>query len=595
MATITDIRPVDLYWLSCNYNQGMLQTLYNGGDASGVISPFKYTNDKSTSTDLHDVFFNIVIDHYIDARFGEYEAHNVSINYRLRDAQIEEIAARGKDIEEIVTYYDNSNTLLNFNINSGIDEITQRQFYYIEPSNKIRYFKVMIKFTDGTITDFSINWGLDLINCTYSNYRNEQGGYVDGFPWVLEGDRVRQAYTWINGNNDSKGAVNGVYGNYEQKTAFRLSHKAFQSHADALAYLKYGIDNSLDEDSGESDEPAEDRLTTLYYQDTVIRRGQRSAVKEDWFKHSIKFEIQYKKNDGTLITPPRMSIVGYVTDLNQSTFSNINWVYADGVKVKESKWSYGEISGSQHHGENPPDSIPEVMCFYGNTTIAPYEFESKYYTNMKIFANEEDARAFLNGDKTRIPLYDGANGKIKGDGVGDPIIYNTQAEGGAHSSMSECWLMTQSQLDNLASIFTSNLTLAESQSSDVFYKSWTSFVRGLDMYNNPIDMVCDLFWLPINISEYAIFSDRTEWTVSGEENGSAGSGVWADPFASGQNKLFNLHPNYGQGTLYESLKAEADAKVEQLNDYAQQGGIPVVNRRTGEAETIPLIIQGGAQ
>lgn len=577
---------LEAYSVAMNYDQALLHQLFNGNLSN--IPALTYNCDESQSINLNDISVTLTVE---DARqrFGEQvteffpQSMTAGVDERLLDEWTDEL-------EEIVLYIRGETS-----VNCTIREMNEYGEEYGDDLSWDSYYNdcdicVMAKTTDGRILD-TYNWGNPsaLYNNLDSTYKKRDGSPVWGI--VYELDQGYAAFNWSVSKNNF--LVSAPYFQCGQTSSVRMSHKCFKDNASARRYLLFGDDSG--EIGGGEGEPAEDRLTTLYYQDTVIRRGQRSAVKEEWFKHSIKFEIQYKKNDGTLITPPRMSIVGYVTDLNQSTFSNINWMYADGVKVKESKWSYGEISGSQHHGENPPDTIPEVMCFYGNTTIAPYEFESKYYTNMKIFANEEDARAFLNGDKTRIPLYDGANGKIKGDGVGDPIIYNTQAEGGAHSSMSECWLMTQSQLDNLASIFTSNLTLAESQSSDVFYKSWTSFVRGLDMYNNPIDMVCDLFWLPINISEYAIFSDRTEWTVSGEENGSAGSGVWADPFASGQNKLFNLHPNYGQGTLYESLKAEADAKVEQLNDYAQQGGIPVVNRRTGEAETIPLIIQGGAQ
>lgn len=577
---------LEAFSVAMNYDQALLHQLYNGNLSN--IPTLTYNCDESTSVNLNDVYVTLTVDDAIQ-RFGEHvsgpfpQSMKAGIDARLLNEWTDEL-------EEIVLYFEGDDSV-NCTLRDASDygaeygsDITWNNYYTGGSIN------VMAKTTDGRILD-TYNWGHPsaLFTNLDSTYKKRDGSAVWGI--VYDFDEGYAVYSWA--INKGNFLVSAPFFQMGQISSLRMSHKCFKDNASARRYLLFGDDSG--EIGGGEGEPAEDRLTTLYYQDTVIRRGQRSAVKEEWFKHSIKFEIQYKKNDGTLITPPRMSIVGYVTDLNQSTFSNINWVYADGVKVKESKWSYGEISGSQHHGENPPDTIPEVMCFYGNTTIAPYEFESKYYTNMLIFANEEDARAFLGGDKTRIPLYDGANGKIKGDGVGDPIIYNTQAEGGAHSSMSECWLMTQSQLDNLASIFTSNLTLAESQSSDVFYKSWTSFIRGLDMYNNPIDMVCDLFWLPINISEYAIFSDRTEWTVSGEENGSAGSGVWADPFASGQNKLFNLHPNYGQGTLYESLKAEADAKVEQLNDYAEQGGIPVVNRRTGEAETIPLIIQGGAQ
>lgn len=504
MATITDIRPIDLYWLACNYNQGMLETLYNGGDASGVISPFKYTNNKSTSTNLHDIFFNINVDHYTDARFGEYEAHGVSINYRMRDAQIQEIEARGKEISEIVIYYSGDNELTYADINLSFDDISQKTFYAIDPGNRIGYFKVMIKFTDNTISDFSINWGLDLLNCTYSNYRDEVGDYVDGFPWVIEGDRVQQSFGWINGNNDSKGSVDGLYGNYEQKTSFMLSHKTFQSHADALAYLKYGIDNSLEEDDGESGEPAEDRITTLFYASNIYSRAYNDSNLQRLGASTIYIDIQYARNDGTIIVDKNRAICGYVNTNNavndENHFGNIIWMAANNVKILETKQSW--LNGGFADTQTLPN-FANTTGFYGPLIDGNTIYESRYNTNMRIFANRADAEEFLRGGNPT-PIAGGTNaGQFNPDKlVGDPTVYNNPSAD-ISADMSSCWILTKSEVDELANILATGLTSQESEENGILVNTLLTTGRSFSAHAEPIDAIVDLFWLPFNPREFS--------------------------------------------------------------------------------------------
>lgn len=275
----------------------------------------------------------------------------------------------------------------------------------------------------------------------------------------------------------------------------------------ALRYLKTGDESDLLNGGDEPEEeiPAEDRTTVLYYNDRVSVTTFGFNDTTDYFTHSIQFKIQYKTNAGEKITEPRNSIVGYVkSSVDPVTFSNIEWVYNKNVKIVECKWSYGLVGGTKHTGTKPPDNIPDIMCFYDQTQIDNKVYKAKFGTNMVIFANKSDAERFAEGDKTVRPLYDGHSGRFDDTGdIGDKYSYNTQSYT-IDNDMSSVWILTKEQLNELASVLATGLTKSEAESGQTLLNITKTTARSFTAQAEPVDMICDLFWVPIDVSEFCI-------------------------------------------------------------------------------------------
>ena len=275
----------------------------------------------------------------------------------------------------------------------------------------------------------------------------------------------------------------------------------------ALKYINNGDESDLlNKDGGTDDEvPAEDRTTVLYYNDRVSVTTFGFNDTTDYFTHSIQFKIQYKTNAGEKITEPRNSIVGYVkSSVDPVTFSNIEWVYNKNVKIVDCKWSYGLVGGTKHTGTKPPNNIPEIMCFYDQAQIDNKVYKAKFGTNMVIFANKSDADRFADGDKTVRPLYDGHSGRFDDTGdIGDKYSYNTQSYT-IDNDMSSVWILTKEQLNELASVLATGLTKSEAESGQTLLNITKTTARSFTAQAEPVDMICDLFWVPIDVSEFCV-------------------------------------------------------------------------------------------
>lgn len=302
------------------------------------------------------------------------------------------------------------------------------------------------------------------------------------------------------GNVAQINAVEGVKGGKIFTTT-----KVFRDAQSAKAYLEFG-DDSGEIGGGTEEEPAEDRTTVLYYNDRVSVTTFGFNDTTDYFTHSIQFKIQYKTNAGEKITEPRNSIVGYVKNsVDPVTFSNIEWVYNANVKIVECKWSYGIVGGTKHTGQIPPAGhIPDIMCFYDQVQIDNKVYKAKFGTNMVIFANKSDAERFAEGDKTVRPLYDGHSGRFDDTGdIGDKYSYNTQSYT-IDNDMSSVWILTKEQLNELASVLATGLTKSEAESGQTLLNITKTTARSFTAQAEPVDMICDLFWVPIDVSEFCI-------------------------------------------------------------------------------------------
>lgn len=281
------------------------------------------------------------------------------------------------------------------------------------------------------------------------------------------------------------------------------SEYVFTSIEDAYNYLDTGDPiNAIQ--VAQKEKPAKDRLAELYYNSVVVRRpinGGADTV-ERVGRSDIIIKIQYATNDGTLISNPNRAIVGYVNINNEpndmtSHFGNIIWVAKQGTKITELR-QIGPLGGWE--GSGLPN-FANTTGFYGPYIYDGYIYESDYNTNMLIFANQNDALAYLSGSNS-VKAIGGGRGKFNDNKIiGDKTVYNTSS-GSPETDMSSCWILNANQVDELANIFATGLTTWESDNNNLLVNQLISTERSFYAHSEPINAVCDLFWLPIDPTEF---------------------------------------------------------------------------------------------
>lgn len=497
MGTITGLRSVDKYWLFTNFTQAVLSSLYEGGEDI-YEEKFKYTCEKSNSTDLNDVYFEITVNAYRD-RNGTSPWGKIRCRYKLREPL--RTAVDPTEIEEIVLAYSRAGTDDRADV-TLIEDGTNRYFTLSTAGNNLGYFQVLYRDTEGHIHTSILNEYADLTHISFSSAKYTNGNWVDGYPREWEGGNVYHAYSWVSGNNDSKGAVSGLYINVAQATSFRASHKAYANPEDAARYLLTGEGEALDED--EEEDPAEDRITTLFYASDIYSRVYNDSTLSRLGASTIYIDIQYAKNDGTIIVDKNRAICGYVNTNNaindENHFGNIIWMAANNVKILETKQSW--LNGGFADTKTLPQ-FATTTGFYGPLIDGNTIYESRYNTNMRIFANRADAEEFLRGGNPT-PIAGGTNaGQFNPDMlVGDPTVYNNPTAN-ITSDMSSCWILTKSEVNELANIFATGLTSQESEENGLLVNTLITTERSFLAHSEPIDSVVDLFWLPFDPREFS--------------------------------------------------------------------------------------------
>lgn len=282
----------------------------------------------------------------------------------------------------------------------------------------------------------------------------------------------------------------------------RASAKVFYTKSGAINYLTTG--EEIDEIGASEEEPAEDRITTLFYASNIYSRAYNESNLQRLGASTIYIDIQYAKNDGTIIVDKNRAICGYVNTNNEindeNHFGNIIWMAANNVKILETKQSW--LNG----GFSDTKTLPQFATttgFYGPLIDGNTIYESRYNTNMRIFANRADAEEFLRGGNPT-PIAGGTNaGQFNPDKlVGDPTVYNNPSAD-ISADMSSCWILTKSEVDELANILATGLTSQESEENGLLVNTLLTTGRSFSAHAEPIDAIVDLFWLPFNPREFS--------------------------------------------------------------------------------------------
>lgn len=290
--------------------------------------------------------------------------------------------------------------------------------------------------------------------------------------------------------------------------------KVFKTYDGARAYFNDGsLDDLIDgEPTPEEEEPAQDRIANLYYRSNIYKSVYNSSERERVGASVINIEIQYETNAGLIISDKHRSICGYVNTGNQindeNHFGNIVWMAKQGVKILSVKQNG---PGGFWSSKTLP-TFANTTGFYGPLTVGNDIYESRYDTNMYIFANKTDAERFLSGDPTVKPLAGGTNaGQFSPDQLtGDPTVYNNPTAT-ISSDMSSCWILNKDQVDELASILATGLTSQESDENGIIINTLITTERSFLAHSEPINAIVDLFWLPFDPRE---FTDNTSSHMS---------------------------------------------------------------------------------
>lgn len=271
---------------------------------------------------------------------------------------------------------------------------------------------------------------------------------------------------------------------------FETNCKVFDTEAHARAYLETGAtDGLLEEDEEEPDTP-EEFESDVYFYEVYNEYYSDLALTNHLLTTNQKYTITFEDfPKGT--TPIHAQLI------NTKYMNNVQFIVANG---------YGQYitSATSRIGniEVPitTDILSTFMAIRTNYGILEDTVNDRYcktvvFTNMPIIGVDGSA---LPG---RIPNSD--------DMIG--------AENGANydCGLSECWLLDTTNVSKLASIFNTTIDRSSPGATELVFAEW---VQGLSCYSNPLDVVCDLFYMPINVSDYITGSSKS-FTLQQSING----------------------------------------------------------------------------
>lgn len=467
-------KPVTACWYSCNYDTVLLSVLENSGDASNLdMKGFRYTKGNE-GTDIDDIYIIVnKTSHYTGSTRSELLPQFVKLTLSRGYDYDNYILPNADNIQEIVFGFSAHN--------NGLLEVGD--FYDVgypfirgyEDGN----FMVLIKLNDDTI--------IGPFECR--NYESATVQHsVDGNPIFFSRGGNDIDLAWSMGTNNGGYSIQSPYADKSQSTSFTFSHRVFESIETARNYLQYGIEDGALNEEGE--EPGEEFESDLYFYEVYNEYYSDLALTNHILTTNQKYTITFEDYPkGT--TPIHAQLI------NNKYMNNVQFI------VKNGYGKYITSASSRIGNIEVPittDILSTFMAIRTNYGILEDTINDRYcktvvYTNMPIIGVDGSA---LPG---RIP-------------DSDDMI---SAENGANydCGLSECWLLDTENVSKLASIFNTTIDRSNPGASELVLAEW---VQGLSCYSNPLDVVCDLFYMPINVSDYISGSSKS-FTLQPSING----------------------------------------------------------------------------
>lgn len=264
---------------------------------------------------------------------------------------------------------------------------------------------------------------------------------------------------------------------------FETNCKVFDTEEHARAYLETGAtDGLLEEEEEEPDIPTEYKTKTYKYD---VQKFTYSDVAMNKPTGNVEHSVltvtftDYPTNeyDSTTHFEPIVAIVD-----NDDYDSGVQFVIHNGFGEYITECSI-TVNGTPVTVNNPVTAIEGLSTFgYGmgfDTTGSAY-IKNMVHTNITI----------LGVGGTALPPTN-----ILG---GDVMTTNSN---NAHYDvgLSECWFLHSSDVRKLAKCFNTTVNKLEDNSGGYIVADW---LLGLACYNNPLDVISDFFYLPVDISDY---------------------------------------------------------------------------------------------
>lgn len=276
---------------------------------------------------------------------------------------------------------------------------------------------------------------------------------------------------------------------------FETNCKVFDTEAHARAYLETGATDGLLEESEEPEEPEEEFTSTvLYYYDTMETYEDLGMTK---LLNTYHKQIVVRSDE--VPVELERTLVTYSVNANGS----VDFHVANGA---DQYLTNVKINGNVEYDVS--DNLPHNLTYY-ITQFDTCGF-GMYYDPINEYYVKNTIRTNMRGV--------GANGELmppESIGLdGDEMLGNSNSAD-YDVGLSECWLLTKESVQSLGKKFNTTVDRTQDNSSAYVVGDW---ILGLSAYANPLDVVCDLFYLPVDVSDF-VTSSVGSFTFSPTESG----------------------------------------------------------------------------
>lgn len=478
MSKTFNFTPTTACWYSCNFSQPLLTVLWGSNSNSGLdMKGFRYTLDEQ-GTDIDDIFIMVSVSNLTDAG-GIVGGGDQFVKLGLSSGyDYDNYILPNKDniIDIAFGYVPNDTTKGALSIESSeISDPTTNDLYISGYDDGT--FKCVIKLDDDTIIG-----PFECRKYLQSTYTHS----VTGDPVFFSRGGQDADYAWAMGTNNGGYHIETPYLTKSQTTSFTFSHKVYETIDNAINHLKYGIeDGALGQEESDSEELTD---TVLYYYDTMELYNDlgMTDLAETYHKQIIVRGSDLPLNlERTLVTYS-VNPNGLV-DFHVANGGN---QYLTNVKINQLEY---DISDNLSH--NLTYYITQFdTCGFGMY----YDPINGYYVKNTIKTNMRGIGA--NGDL--IP----PESIIR---EGDEMLSNSNSAD-YDVGLSECWLLSKESVQSLGKKFNTTVDRSQDNSSAYVVGDW---ILGLSAYPNPLDVVCDLFYLPVDVGDF-VDSTQDSFTFS---------------------------------------------------------------------------------
>lgn len=429
---------------------------------------FRYTLDEQ-GTDIDDIFIRVSVSNLTDAGGivgggDQYVKLGLSSGYDYDNY----ILPNKDNIIDVAFGFVPSETDKKGKIsveNSEILDPTTSDLFISEYDDG--KFQVVMKLDDDTIIG-----PFDCRKYLQSTYSNTDTG--DPVFYSRGGNDIN--YVWAMGTNNGGYHIETPYLTKSQTTSFTFSHKVYETIDNAINHLKYGIeDGALGQEESDSEDLTD---TVLYYYDTMEcynDLGMTDLVETFHKQIIVRGEDLPLNLERTLVTysvNPNGLVDFHVVNGGDQYLSNV------------------KINGVVEYDKN--DNLPHNLTYY-ITQFDTCGF-GMYYDPIRELYVKNTIKTNMRGI--------GANGDLIPPesiiGEGDEMHGNSNTAD-YDVGLSECWLLSKESVQALGKKFNTTVDRSQDNSSAYVVGDW---IIGLGAYPNPLDVVCDLFYLPVSVDDF---------------------------------------------------------------------------------------------